>query len=156
MKIIVVFLGVLLSFCMAFNQYDSSSSMKQRIKERQVLHFDEIPIELLNNLNKVGVDSNSILNDYEAKYLSFIFRIDTNEINLAGAKVGFIGSKIRFFADEKDRFYRGDESGVACSSLYIFNTNQKKESGGYDAAITYWSKILIPIEDVVKRLKSKK
>ena len=38
-------------------------------------------------------------------------------------------------------------------TLYIFNATQKAESGGYDAAIVYWSKFSLPIEDVVKRLK---
>jgi hypothetical protein len=37
----------------------------------------------------------------------------------------------------------------------ILNNNQKKESGGYDAAIVYWSKIAIPVEKVIERLKQK-
>ncbi len=38
------------------------------------------------------------------------------------------------------------------SSLYIFNKEQKKKSGGYDAAIVYWNKFVIPTEKVVERL----
>lgn len=34
-------------------------------------------------------------------------------------------------------------------------TIQKAESGGYDAAIVYWSKFLLPIEDVIKKLQGK-
>ncbi len=45
---------------------------------------------------------------------------------------------------------------VGGSSLYIFDTIQKVESGGYDAAIVYWSKFVIPIEKVVKRLNEKR
>ena len=42
---------------------------------------------------------------------------------------------------------------IGGSSLYIFDAVQKEESGGYDAAIVCWSKFVIPIEEVVKRLK---
>jgi hypothetical protein len=38
-------------------------------------------------------------------------------------------------------------------TLYIFNAAQKAESGGYDAAIVYWSKFVVPIEKIVNRLK---
>lgn len=34
-------------------------------------------------------------------------------------------------------------------------TIQKAESDGYDAAIVYWSKFLLPIEDVIKKLQGK-
>jgi len=30
---------------------------------------------------------------------------------------------------------------------------QKEGSGGYDTAIVYWSKFLVPIEKIVKRLE---
>ena len=147
---------------MAFNQYDSSSSMKQRIKERQVLHFDEIPIELLNNLNKMGVNDSSLLNYYESAYFNLIFEKSRKDFDFTDKKIGFItgssgktkSSKASYFKLEKDRF--NSNYSPNGGTLYIFDEAQKEESGGYDAAITYWSKILIPIEDVVKRLKSKK
>lgn len=68
-------------------------------------------------------------------------------------KVGFWGSKIDYFNDTRssDRNFKT----VGGSSLYIFDANQKEESGGYDAAITYWNKSLLPTEEVVKRLSKK-
>ncbi|MBQ3634968.1 MAG: hypothetical protein II951_05055 [Bacteroidales bacterium] len=154
MKTFVILLGLLMTSCSSVNQYDYDSSKKSTFKERQVKDFNDIPADFLNQFNRMGVDSSSILNYYEAQYLSFIFGVDTSDINLFGAKVGFLGSKILFFAAEKDRFYRGVNSGVGGSGLYIFNSSQKQESGGYDAVVTYWSKIAIPIEDVVIRMKS--
>ena len=35
--------------------------------------------------------------------------------------------------------------------MYIFDAIQKEASGGYDAVIVYWSKFLLPTEDIVKR-----
>ena len=37
--------------------------------------------------------------------------------------------------------------------LNIFNDVQKIESGGYDAAITYWKKFVVPSQGIVKTLK---
>jgi hypothetical protein len=123
---------------------------------RQVGNFAEIPTELLSNIEKMGMDSSLILNEYEGRYLNFIFKIDIQNFNLVGKKIAFNRSKIDFFNDERERFYRDFAAGgVGGATLYIFNTVQKEESGGYDAAIVYWSKFVIPIEKVIKRLKKK-
>ena len=116
-------------------------------------NFSEIPNDILDNLDKMGIDTSSILNEYEGKYFNFIFKIDPQEFNLVGKKVGFLGSKIDYFNSTRspDR----NSTTVGGSSLYIFNATQKEESGGYDAAIVYWSKVLVPIEKVVKRLNGK-
>jgi len=125
-----------------------------QIHELQVRDFSEIPKDLLENFDKMGIDSSSILNEYEGKYFNFIFNIDPQDFNLVGKKVGFLRSKIGYFRDTRERFYRNSTT-VGASSLYIFDAVQKEESRGYDAAIVYWSKFVIPIEDVVKRLKNK-
>ena len=114
--------------------------MSNRIQERKVHYFKDIPAELLSKLGEMGKDTSSALNDYESKYLDFIFKLDTDK------KVGFLGSKKAFFKDERERFLRG-EDGVGDCGLYIFNATQKEESGGYDAAIMYWSKFILPIRE---------
>ena len=128
--------------------------MSDKIQERQVSDFKKIPTDLLNGLNNMGKDTSSALNDYESKYLDFIFKLDTDSFSLAGKKVGFLGSKKAFFKDERERFLRG-EDGVGGCGLYIFNATQKEESGGYDAAIVYWNKFILPVEKVIERLKKK-
>ncbi|QIH36753.1 hypothetical protein [Sphingobacterium sp. DR205] len=35
----------------------------------------------------------------------------------------------------------------------IFNAEQKEKSGGYDAVITSWSKLLVPVDKIVDRLR---
>jgi hypothetical protein len=121
--------------------------------ELQVHNFSEIPKDLLENLDKMGIDSSSILNEYEGRYFNFIFNIDPQDFNLIGKKVGFLGSKIDYF--NSTRSLDRNSTTVGGSSLYILDTTQKEESGDYDAAITYWNKFVIPIETVVKRLKEK-
>ena len=60
--------------------------------------------------------------------------------------------KKMYFAGEKSNFRLNNSPNVG--TLYIFNAEQKEQSGGYDAAIIYWSKRLVPINEVVKRLKN--
>jgi len=133
------------------NSNDNSMSEFGQIHELQVRNFSEIPNDLLENLDKMGIDTSSILNEYEGKYFNFIFNIDPQDFNLIGKKVGFTRSKIDYF-----NWTRANSTIVGGSSLYIFNASQKEESGGYDAAITMWSKFVIPIEEVVKRLRGKR
>ena len=152
---IIVCLEMLVFSCspiLKSNSNDNSMSVcvfGQR-HELHVRSFSEIPKDLLENLDKVGTDSSSILNEYEGRYLNFIFNIDPQDFNLIGKKVGFTRSKIDYFS-----WTRANSTTVGGSSLYIFDTTQKTESGGYDAFITMWSKFAIPIEDVFKRLKEK-
>ncbi|BAK24330.1 hypothetical protein PGTDC60_0160 [Porphyromonas gingivalis TDC60] len=134
------------------NSNDNNMSLGQ-IHELQVHNFSEIPKDLLENIDKMGVDNSSILNEYEGRYLNFIFNIDPQDFNLVGKKVGFWGNKIDYFNDTRstDRNFKT----VGGSSLYIFDATQKVESDGYDATITYWNKFSLPIEEVVKRLSKK-
>ena len=152
MKISIIALLCLLASCCS--TYKSNDIMEQTIKERQVHNFEEVPVDLLGKTEVWGVDSSSVLNEYEAKYLNFIFKLDTDSFSLVGKKIGFLGNKKTFFKDERERFLRG-ETGVGGCGLYIFNATQKEESGGYDAAIMYWSKFILPIEKVIERLKKK-
>jgi hypothetical protein len=127
--------------------------MEQTIQERQVYNFAEIPTELLSHIDKMGIDSSSILNEYEGRYLNFIFKINPQDFNLVGKKISFKGSKVDFFKDEREWFYRGEKSGVGGAVLYIFTAAQKAETGGDDAAIVYWSKFVVPIEEIVTKLQ---
>lgn len=88
--------------------------------------------------------------------LNYIFRLDTGDFNFVGAKVRFFGSKKDFFVEERERFKSGEKCGVGGCGLYILNANQKKETGGYDAAISYWKKFRVSDEKLIERLKRHK
>lgn len=133
------------------NSNNNRMSIFGQIHELKVRNFSEIPKNLLENLDKMGVDSFPILNECEGRYFNFIFKIDSLEFNLVGKKVGFLGSKTNYF--KSLRSHDRNFTIVGGSSLYIFDAIQKEESGGYDAAVVYWSKFVIPIKEVVKRLK---
>lgn len=154
--LMIIFLELFGLSCCSVHKCNSNNTMEQTYRERQVRNFEEIPLELLNNFKKMGIDNSSILNEYEVQYLNTIFRTDTNNFQFFEKKIGFLGSKRDFFNDEKEWFYRGEKSGVGGTALYIFNSSQKEESGGYDGAIVYWSKFAIPIDKVVQQLKGQR
>jgi len=122
----------------------------------QVRDFNDIPKDILEQLNRMGVDNTPLLNCYESAYLNVIFKDSLNEFDFTGKKVGFIRNggkgKINYF-DMHKKHIIDKNSPCDNGSLYIFNAAQKEESGGYDAVIVYWSKFVIPMEKVVKRLR---
>ena len=158
--LVIVCLEILVfSFCSIHKSNSNDNSVRVdnfghgQIHNVQVRDFSEIPKGLLYNIDEMGKDNSSILNEYEGKYLNYIFNIDPQDFNLVGKQVGFITrGKTYYFKETQERFSRNSTT-VGGSGLYIFNAEQKAESGGYDAAIVYWSKFSLPIEDVVKRLK---
>ncbi|MCF1750777.1 hypothetical protein [Mariniradius sediminis] len=124
----------------------------------QILTFKDIPIEILQKIDQMGVDTLSTLSIYEGKYLNEIFKENLNGFDFIGKKVGFlhrgnVSNKSEYFGELKERFCRKD-TPIGGSALYVFDSVQKSESGGYDAAVVYWSKVLIPNEKLVKKLKS--
>ena len=63
-------------------------------------------------------------------------------------KFASVPSKVDYFEST-----RKDSLVVGGSNLYLFNTMQKTESGGYDAAVTYWKKFVIPTQEIVRTIK---
>jgi hypothetical protein len=128
----------------------------------QVRNFNDVPSEILEQLNKMGVDNSSITNSYESTYLNIIFEKFRKDFDFKDKRIGFltgstgktISNKKKYFDLEKYRLTHklSPNNGI----LYIFDAVQKEEAGGYDAAIVYWSKFVIPIEKIIKRLKNKR
>ena len=122
----------------------------------QVRDIKDIPADVLNRLDKMGIDNSPLLNGYESAFLNAIFKDQLKDFNFADKKVGFLvsGGKMYYFDMQKKHYAQKDN---ACDNgvLYVFDESQKKESGGYDAAILCWSKFLIPSDKIVERLKIK-
>lgn len=127
----------------------------------QVQNFRDIPNDILEHLDKMGVDNSPLLNCYESAYFNVIFEKSRKNFDFTDKRIGLItgssgktrSDKASYFKLEKDRFNRNYSPNGG--TLYIFDAAQKEESGGYDVAIVYWSKFLISVKDVVKRLKGK-
>jgi hypothetical protein len=127
----------------------------------QVRSFNPIPKDVLEQLDKMGVDDSLLLNGYESACFNVIFENARKSFDFTAKNVGFMtgssgeikSSKGEYFKLEKDRFNCNYSPNG--ETLYIFDAVQKEESGRYDATIVYWSKILVSAKDIVKRLKGK-
>ena len=127
----------------------------------QERYYRDIPTELINKLENMGVDNSPVVNDLEGAYLNVSYKDSLDGFDFIGKKVGFlldgrVLDKPEFFKSERNCYIKDNSEKAIPSDLYIFNETQKQESGGYDAAIVYWSKVYIPTDDVIKRLKKKK
>jgi hypothetical protein len=103
-----------------------------------------------------------LLNETKGIYLNKIFETTRKDFDFTNKKVGFLTGSSGKTMSSKEHYFdmhkkHSTNANSPCDNgtLYIFNAEQKAESGGYDAAIVYWSKFLLPIEDVIKRLKGK-
>jgi hypothetical protein len=125
----------------------------------QIENFENIPKGILEHLDNMGMDKFPLVNSYESDYLNVIFKDSRKDFDFAGKKVGFItgstgntiSNKKKYFDSEKDRFYH--KYSPNGGTLYVFNESQKEKSGGYDAVIVYWCKVLLRLEDLPERLK---
>lgn len=108
--------------CSCIHKYVvNRDSMNGEVYELQVHNFQEIPEDILDNIDKMGVDESAILNEYEGKYLNFIFKINPEEFDLVGKKVAFlkVGNKADYFDSTRSPDRKGTTvgGGVDCISL---------------------------------------
>ena len=52
----------------------------------QVRNFNDIPKDILNQLDKMGVDGSSLLNSYESAYFNIVFKENLNGFDFTGKK----------------------------------------------------------------------
>ena len=125
----------------------------------QVSNFADIPKSLLENIGTLEVNDSMLLNLQESLYFNCIFEKSRNDFDFTGKKIGFVSgssgkiksNKREYFEQEKDRYIHNYAPNGG--TLYVFYEEQKKKSGGYDAAIVYWCKFVLPVDKVVERLK---
>ena len=120
--------------------------------------FDYIPKEILNDIDKMGVDGYLSLTDLEGKYINAIFQVEA-DINLSGKKVCFLTGNIGTNKSDKKTYFMIERRRVHSNSsphysvVYALNATQKERSGGYDGAIVYGSKKFLSVKEVIKRLR---
>ena len=133
----------------------------------QVYHLinklENIPPNVLNNIDKMAMDECLLLTELEGEYFNALCK-EKKEFDMRGKKVGFIrgnagtikSNKKEYFTTEKLRkqLRTNDNNEIYFGVLYIFNAPQKAESGGYDAVVVYGSKKLLSTKEVIKRLKN--
>lgn len=98
--------------------------------------------------NNCGKDNDPKINKDEASFLNSYLTDTKNGFDFSGKKIAFvtgssgskIGTKSEYFHEV--RKWSLDNSKIS-TSFIILTDDEKLKSGGYDAIITYWVKILI-------------
>jgi hypothetical protein len=141
-------------FLLSILLFGCSTDMRSQIKQ-----FDDFPKEVLEQMDKMGIDDCLFLTELESSYFNILFHNDRKDFDFTAKKVAFItGSSGKTFGSKKE-YFKGERTSLQRNSsptpvqLLVFDATQKSESGGYDAAIVYWSKRLVPINEVVKILR---
>ena len=119
--------------------------------------WKDIPEHWCEKLDTLGQNSLSILSEEEGLFLADYFKQEGQPLDLKGKKIAFICSvsktdKARFFQDVRSRYFQLNSS--VSSTLYVFDENQKEQTGGYDGAIVFWSKQMLKPKKIVSILKS--
>ena len=119
--------------------------------------------DILDCLVKMGEDTMVTLNICESKYLNFNYQTIKSTFDVHGKRVAFFkGNAGTIKSTKKEYFdrikYFVNQKGylpLCTDQLVIFNEDQVAKTG-YDAAIVYQSKRLVPINEVVRKLRKSK
>ena len=109
----------------------------------QVYHLvnelENIPKNILNDIDKMGMDECLLLTELEGEYFNVLYK-EKKEFDMRGKKVGFIrgnagtikSNKKEYFSTEqlRIRLSTNDSTTINFGVLYIFSTPQKAKSGG--------------------------
>jgi len=126
----------------------------------QVKAFKEMPLIILNQMNKMGVDDNALLTELEANYFNSHFDYCRGEFDFKGKKIGFLTGSTGKGKWDKKRYFEGERNRYrmnytpSSDELFIINSTQKEEVGGYDAIIICWSKIRFSYQMAIKNFKN--
>ncbi len=99
------------------------------------------------HIEKCGLDNSPALTDEEAAFLNEYFGEDRKGFDFTGKKVLILGGsagmslygKIDYFKSIKDRI--AQTTVPIASHPYPFTEAEKMKSGGYDAVLTFWTKV---------------
>jgi len=121
------------------------------------IDWKDIPEHWCERLDTLGQDGLSILSEEEGFFLADYFKQGGQTLDLKEKKIAFIRTasktdKARFFQDV--RFWYFEFNSSVSSTLYVFDENQKEQTGGYDGAIVFWSKMMLKPKKIVSILKS--
>ncbi len=110
------------------------------LKDTSKVTFEDIPMELLTNFDKMGVDNKLILNDYEAEYLNHTFKSCRGDFDFKGKRVQFglkssLNQKMPFFKGERNRYHENARPATCNTNTMEFIFLEIKQEKNYDAII---------------------
>ena len=124
----------------------------------QIKQFNDFPKEVLEQMDKMGIDEKSLLTKIEADYFNILLQDLRNNFDFCGKKVAFLTGSLGRTIGYKKEYFEGELTNLQRNNppnfvqLFIFNEAEVKQTG-YDAVIIIGSKKYLTKKEVVKRLK---
>ena len=147
----VVIIGIVLisAWNCSISRGDYRSSEETRVvSQRAVRSFEEIPADMLSQLEVSGSDDNYLLTPHEAAYLNAIFKTDSLGFDFTNKRIWFRKGKTAFFEEENARKGKG-QAPIRSAYLYVFSEEEKRSIEGIDAAVDYWCVMLYSYEKML-------
>ena len=119
---------------------------------------------------KCGLNNNPELNEYEAKYFNEVFKERKGSFNFTGKTIAYYSGSLGTTKSEKSNYFRCLKNAInnedrtihewqaGGTQLLVLTKEEKEISGGYDAILVSWSKLLKRGKSrnkLVKKLKNK-
>lgn len=127
-----------------------SHKVSLKTAEKVSITFSYRDYNYPDNLDLLGVDSNSVLNTNDVIFFNRIFQYRRDSFDFTGKKIAFINTneaderqiiKAKSVYIDKIKKHLENDFLYPTDFLYILNDTEKQESGGYDAIILYRCKM---------------
>ncbi len=132
----------------------------KQVDELKVCQFSELPEELFDNLDKMGVDVSLTLNEHEGRCLNYMYQYDKDTFDFGGKRVAFLKGNIGTLRSNKKEYFDRlkqyvQSKGIlpTCPDQLIILDENEVKLLGYDAVIVSSSKKSLTSKDVIKRLR---
>jgi hypothetical protein len=143
----------------SFETIEEVLSLIKEFFVRYFIVFIKGEMKINEFVSKYRINTSNSLCQYESNYLNNSFKYYRKDFDFTDKKIGFIigdkkSNKKKYF-EGKSFFIKRNKSTLNYKSLYIFDEQQKEESGGYDAVICSWCKRTYSMEEIIEKLKKK-
>lgn len=111
--------------------------------ERIITSFGYRDLNYPDNLKLVGNDNSKLLSNQDAEFFNRIYKFQRDTFDFTNKKVAYINTNDADQIKSKNGYIRKikkhleDDFLYPTDYLFVFNDNEKKETGGYDAVIVY-------------------
>jgi len=135
---------------------DKPTELSQKKREKLLNAINKRESSLPDNLFDLGLDENPVLTNIEAEYFNQQFKDRNGEFDFTNKQIGyFYGNNGRSIQTKKEYFDQVKERlshnySASNDILVIWTSEQMSETGGYDAIIVSWSKLLV--KDATNRM----
>ncbi len=110
------------------------------------------------SLDSCGLDNSSEISKHEAEFLNTYLSEQRGNFDFTGKKIAFVTGSSGSKMGTKSEYFKNivqykKENAKVVSSIVVLTEDEKQKSGGYDAVVSYWVKIILDRKKIIEKLK---